>query len=412
MSHNFIPGIATQSLGCPSKHPLIPKIHAAARAGLQSLEVFYEDIQNLTTDVLSDSSLLPPSLPVLSAGSSFPSSTKRQETELAVCNYISEICTSLSLSIICLQPFMHYEGLLSHDEHTSRLTKLRYWIQLAHRLRTDLIQIPSNFLPAHLLTSSRTQIVQDLREAADIGLNSSPPIRFAYEALAWGTHVSLWNDAFDIVREVDRPNFGTCLDSFNLAGRVYADPTSQTGRVEDADKAIATSLTNLRQVLSDPANLDKVFYVELCDGERLARPISKTHEWYHPEQPARMTWSRNARLFPFETDATEAQCQGREVGYLPITDVFDVILDAGYMGYISFEVFNRSLNKDGKEVVSEHAERARVSWKRCCQYVDQRLQQKDETEDQEYEPQQFQQIHPSLSSRTGITDFNSIASRL
>lgn len=83
-----------------------------------------------------------------------------------------------------------------------------------------------------------------------------------------------------------------------------------------------------------------------------------------------MTYSRNARLYPFETDPTEAALQNRNPGYLPITQVLGVILNAGYTGYISFEVFNRSLNQPGENVVREHAERARVSWERCKTYID------------------------------------------
>ncbi|KAJ9657600.1 hypothetical protein H2198_004246 [Neophaeococcomyces mojaviensis] len=374
MSYNFIPGIASQSLGHPSYHPLIPKLEAASHAGLRSIEIFYEDISNLTTATQNDTSLLPPRFTVCKAGTSLTGSTSREETELACCQYIRQTCLDLSLQIICLQPFTHYEGLLDGNERHSRIRKLHYWIKMAQRIGTDLIQIPSNFLPASQCTNVRSEIINDLQTAADIGAQEHPPIRFAYEALAWGTHVNLWNDAFDIVKAVNRPNFGTCLDTFNLAGRVYADPTATTGLNENAANDIAASIHKLRTTLADPENLKKVFYVELCDGERLPHPIDEHHEWYDESQPARMTWSRNARLYPFETDAAEAAAQNRNVGYLPVTQILDTVLDAGYQGYISFEVFNRSLNRSGEHVVREHAERAKRSWERCQSYIDAHLQ--------------------------------------
>ena len=55
-------------------------------------------------------------------------------------------------------------------------------------------------------------------------------------------------------------------------------------------------------------------------------------------------------------------------GYLPVLDVLRAICDEkeglGYKGWISMELFNRSLVKEDPNVPIEHAERAMKSWRR------------------------------------------------
>ncbi|KAK4948189.1 hypothetical protein LTR10_013244 [Elasticomyces elasticus] len=251
---------------------------------------------------------------------------------------------------------MHYEGRLDTRSHQAAIQDLHSWIRIAHILGTDLIQIPSSFLPPSKCTGSRDILVAELREAADIGLRSTPPIRFAYEALAWGTHIDTWDAAWSIVLEVDRPNFGTCIDTFNLAGRVSADPASSTGLTPNAFEDVQRSIAQIRSALS--LAIDKVFYVEVCDGERMETPLVPGHEWYNPEQPPRMSWSRNARLFPFE-----------KPGYLPVLEILEAVCEAGYTGHISFELFSRTANQPEEAVPEQHAQRAAIAWKKLTQYM-------------------------------------------
>ena len=44
-------------------------------------------------------------------------------------------------------------------------------------------------------------------------------IRVAYEALAWGRHVSEYDHAWRIVQAADHPALGVCLDSFHILSR-------------------------------------------------------------------------------------------------------------------------------------------------------------------------------------------------
>jgi 4-hydroxyphenylpyruvate dioxygenase len=349
MDTRFIPTIASQSLGRAWYHNFEHKLEECARYGFEAIELFFEDLEAVANS-------LPLSHPSLPVGSSFPDSTEKQERQLAAADYIRELCAHHDLEILCLQPFMHYEGRLDASSHVAAIEELHFWIKLAHHLGTDLIQIPSSFLPASECTGDRRKIVADLREVAEIGLQSHPPTRFAYEALAWGTHVDKWDDAWDVVQAVDRPNFGTCIDTFNLAGRIFADPASPSGLTATAHEDTQAALAKLRCEL--PRALEKVFYVEVCDGERLESPLVEGHAWFDPAQPARMSWSRNARLFPFE-----------KPGYLPALEILEAVCEAGYAGHISFELFSRTANQPDKEVPEDHARRGAVAWRKLVEYM-------------------------------------------
>lgn len=347
MAPRFLPAIASQSLGRAPHHKIETKLALIAAAGFHAIELFMEDLELVATRMRE--ATYPPD--------SFIDSTSLTTDDylLAAAKYIRQLCQQHNLDILCLQPFMNFEGLLSPSAHAARLRELHLWIRLAQHLHTDLIQIPSSFLPTTACTGDREQIVSDLRAVADIGLAHKPPIRFAYEALAWATHTDRWDQAYTIVEKVDRPNFGTCLDTFNLLGREYADPTVPSGETPDAAAALSRTLHALRTRL-DPA---KIFYIEACDGERLSAPLRPGHPFHDPDQPARMSWSRNARLFPCEVS-----------GYLPVRETLQAIVDAGFEGYVSFEFFSRSAQQAGPEVPPEHARRAQLSWRRMCKMMD------------------------------------------
>ncbi|KAF2733035.1 3-dehydroshikimate dehydratase [Polyplosphaeria fusca] len=324
------PAISSMSLGrCYAGHPLSHKLQMAAKHGLQGIEVFYEDLADL-------------------APTSSPSEL------LAAASYIRSLCTSLNLSIICLQPFMHYEGLINRHRHAERIQEIKIWIQLAKRLQTDIIAVPSTFLSKEEASGDIELIVSDLRELADLGLQESPPVRFAYESLCWGTYVDTWEACWDVVQRVDRPNFGLCLDSFNILGRIYADPASPLGKNADAEMEVKESVRRLVRELK-PCK-EKIFFVQIVDAERLEAPLRPGHEFYNPEQPCRMSWSRNCRLFYMESE---------HGAYLPVKEVCQAIInDVGYEGWVSMELFNRVMERTDEGVVEELAARAAQSWHR------------------------------------------------
>lgn len=196
------PAITSLSLGRASVHELPSKLQQAASHGFEGIELFYEDLEYFARDL--------------------PGGLQRANL-LKGARQVKDLCDALDLQIINLQPFCFYEGLLDRAKHCQLLSdKLPLWFEICRTLDTDTILIPSNFLPFNSHTGKpRTTgnldvIVSDLQQIAVLGLKESPPVRFAYESLAWGNHVDTWDQSWEIVTKVNLPNFGICLDTFNI----------------------------------------------------------------------------------------------------------------------------------------------------------------------------------------------------
>ncbi|KAL2263809.1 hypothetical protein VTK26DRAFT_4976 [Humicola hyalothermophila] len=332
--------ITSMSLGrCYAGHSFTTKLDAAQKYGYQGIELFHEDLADLAEQLSSEA----PS----PAGPS-------QAAQIAAARHIVRLCRARGIEIVCLQPFSHYDGLLDRDEHQRRLEQLDFWIRLAHELETDIIQVPANFLPAEQVTEDLDLIVSDLRKVADIGLRASPPIRFAYESLCWSTRVDLWERCWEVVQRVGRPNFGMCLDTFNIAGRIYADPTAASGRTPNAEEAVRQSIARM----VEQVDVSKVFYVQVVDAERLGTPLVPGHPFHNPEQPPRMSWSRNCRLFYGEKDRG---------AYLPVKEIAWAFFHGlGFEGWVSLELFNRRMADEDAEVPEELARRGAASWSKLA----------------------------------------------
>lgn len=160
-----------------------------------------------------------------------------------------------------------------------------------------------------------------------------------------------WQTGWDIVTRVDRPNFGVVLDSFHIAGYDYADPSVPGTTRPDGGERLHASIEELVHAIPG----DRVFYLQVVDGERLEKPITKDSgsPYYVATQPARMSWSRNCRLFPYETERG---------AFMPIEKVVQAFLKTGFTGWISFELFNRQMNDTSSGIPQELAQRGFASW--------------------------------------------------
>ncbi|KAH9206096.1 xylose isomerase-like protein [Leptodontidium sp. 2 PMI_412] len=322
--------ITSMSLGRGfAGHSFAHKLDMAQEYGYKGIELFYEDLFDIA-NLLNNKSTA--------------------ENELQAAAIIRRMCEQRGLAILCLQPFSGYEGLHDRKEHMKRLKQLKFWFQLAKILGTDIVLIPSSFVPAPQITEDRGLIISDLQEVADMGLQENPPIRYVYEALCWGTRVDHWEQSWEVVQAVDRPNFGLCLDTFNIAGRIYADPASPTGKTANAEQAMKESISRLLSSV----DVRKVFYVQVVDSERLDEPLVDGHKFYNAEQPCRMSWSRNCRLFYGEDERG---------AYLPVKEISKAIFQGlGFEGWVSLELFNRRMSDKDEDVPRELASRGAVSW--------------------------------------------------
>ncbi|KAK0481857.1 xylose isomerase-like protein [Armillaria novae-zelandiae] len=215
--------VASLPVAVPTIYPVgrawIPdldvKIAEAKNAGFQGLEIFWEDLAAM----------------------------------LRATRHTKELCDTNGLVVMALQPFLNYDGIVNETKHQEHITKLKLWFRVAKILGTDLIQVPS----------------QTFEKFGELGLKEDPPVRFAYEALAWGAHLDLWQQVWAVVTKVDLPNVGTVLDTYQILGRIYGDPTSATGKQIGAEEALAAPLKEM--VVVAHALLPKLFYVQLSDAE-------------------------------------------------------------------------------------------------------------------------------------------------
>ena len=165
---------------------LTDKLHAAADAGFDGVEIFEPDL------VAS------------------PASPEE----------VVALAARLGLTLDLYQPFRDAEG-VTEAEFEGVLRRARAKFALMQRLGTDTMLVCSNVATATIDDDevSASQLRRLGEEAAAHG------VRIAYEALAWGRFVNDYRRAWRIVDLADHDAVGTCLDSFHILSRGH-DPSA------------------------------------------------------------------------------------------------------------------------------------------------------------------------------------------
>lgn len=318
--------ITTSSLGADPAQTLDRKINAAAKHGYDGMEIVYGD------------------LAAYSHLRGIPITTGAEQ--------IRQLCSDKRLTVLSLCPFENYEGNTSPLEN--RLKAAAHWIDIARRLGAEHLQIPSQFDPSSV--GREDIIISELRQLADIGSASHPVVKIAYEPLSWGLYCSTWETALRYVDRVDRPNFGLCMDTFHEMTKLWGNPLDASGKYPDGERALASSL---RRFLAE-CPVEKVFYVQLSDGELLNPPISEIHPWFAKDEAPEFTWSKHARPFPLESEYG---------GYLPVAEVFKAwVIEKKFTGWVSMEIFDRRMRNPAFEP-EDGAARGQKSWHKLAQVV-------------------------------------------
>ncbi|KAI5777575.1 hypothetical protein EDC01DRAFT_791537 [Geopyxis carbonaria] len=198
---------------------------------------------------------------------------------------VRRTCEELGLTIEMYQPFRDLEGAPNDEELRRSLDRLERKFQWMNELGTDLILLCSNCSPSSI--GDRAKMVSDLRAAAELAEKYDK--RIAYEALAWGQHVYTWEHSWELVKEVNHPRMGICFDTFHIFSREC----------------------DISAISSVPA--EKIFLIQLADA-----PILKMDH---------LSYSRHHRNFPLQ-------------GSFPIMEFMNKIIETGYAGPLSLEVFN------------------------------------------------------------------------
>lgn len=174
-------GIATVSLS----GTLEDKLHAAAQAGFDGVEIFDTDFLASPLSALEVRALL----------------------------------DELGLECLLYQPVRDFEG-MPEPHRTRAFERLRQKFAVMRALRCDRVLLCSNCSP--LASPDRGRIVEDFQELGRVAAEHG--VTIGYEALAWGRHVYDHRQAWEIVQAVDHPNIGILLDSFHsLARRIPAE---------------------------------------------------------------------------------------------------------------------------------------------------------------------------------------------
>ncbi|MFE2051712.1 TIM barrel protein [Streptomyces sp. NPDC059459] len=193
-------------------------------------------------------------------------------------------CADLGLTIDLYQPMRDVEA-LPEEEFVRALRRARHKFELMLRLGADTVLVCSSVSP-HALDDDALAAEQLSRLA---GLAEEHGVRVAYEALAWGRHISTYDHAWRVVEAAGHPALGTCLDSFHILSR-GSDPKG----IEDIPG-------------------EKIFFLQLADAPLLAMDV--------------LQWSRHYRCFPGQ-------------GGFDVAGLVRHVLRAGYDGPLSLEVFN------------------------------------------------------------------------
>lgn len=147
------------------------------------------------------------------------------------------------------------------------------------------------------------------------------------------------------MKKADRPNLGLCLDTFQIVGGEFGDPTTGTGLIEDISRAELESRwrANLRE-LAAIVPPEKIFLLQVSDAYKMVPPIEMSKD--NQGQLPRSKWSHNYRPLPFDG------------GYLPVHDVLRAVLNTSFRGWLSIEVFdsNERLKDTDLEAFAKSAE--------------------------------------------------------
>lgn len=193
-------------------------------------------------------------------------------------------CRELGLGVDLYQPFRDFEA-VPPALLADNLRRAERKFDVMQQLGCDLVLVCSTVSPEAV--DDDELAAAQLRELAERA--AARGMRVAYEALAWGRFVNTYEHSWRIVRRADHPALGVCLDSFHVLSR-------------GGDPALIRTIPG-----------DKLFFLQLADAPRLDMDV--------------LQWSRHHRLFPGQ-------------GSFDLTTFAGNVLQAGYAGPLSLEVFN------------------------------------------------------------------------
>ncbi|KZT18672.1 xylose isomerase-like protein [Neolentinus lepideus HHB14362 ss-1] len=355
----------TDSAGMHPSHTLPQKLRAIASAGFAAAEIAFPDLE------AHAAAAVPGYHKIDNAGRG------DVETLVGVAREVRGLCESLGLSVLAVHPFSQFEGYTETGKREEGFARAQTWFRVLKALGCQMLQVGSSNDPD--ISSDPDIMAKDLRQLADEAAAQDPPIRIAYELWAWGTHVNTWEGAWDVCKRVDRPNFGLCLDTFQIAARAYADPCSPNGLLQSASPQVTLS-TSLKQLVAElTPHAHKIFYLQISDGagphNALFSSTTLKEEAREQRVDPRYVWSNKWRPVPFMDEIVEGSGCGESSfgGYLPVVDVVEAVVRTGWRGPWSYEVFYEAdMGKADADVPTRWTNAAMESQKRILKELERR----------------------------------------
>jgi 3-dehydroshikimate dehydratase len=193
-------------------------------------------------------------------------------------------CADLGLTVELFQPLRDVEA-LPPERFAEALHRLRVKVAVMAQLGVSTVLACSNVRPDAVpdpdLTAAQLHAVGEV--AAEHG------VTVAFEALAWGRHVNRVGQAWDAVARADHPAVTLAVDTFHMLAR--GDDGSALAGVPG----------------------ERIGFLQVADAPVLEMSV--------------LEWSRHFRCFPGQ-------------GALDVTDVVAAVLESGYRGPLSLEVFS------------------------------------------------------------------------
>lgn len=309
---------ASCSIGCKKEHTLPKKLDAIAKAEFQAIELSMPDLVSFANMLHSESTIEDHNFPELTSAA----------------RNLKSILDDKKLKVFMIQPFANFEGWSKGSpERVDAWKRVEGWTKIMEAVGCDMLQVGSSDSPADKIGTDRGRFVQDLQELADYLAKKN--MRIAYENWCWSTHAPNWEDVWDICKKVNRPNFGLCLDTFQSAGGEWGDPTTASGKIEDGrspeqlEKDWKASCDKLARTVPK----DKIYLLQISDAYKPQRPLAREErDGLRP----RGRWSMSLRPLPFE-------------GYLPVVDFTKAVLQTGFRGWFSYEIFDGGPNGKGRD---------------------------------------------------------------
>lgn len=197
-------------------------------------------------------------------------------------------CDAHHLDVSILQPFRDLEGYTDAAVFSRKLAEFEAFVGQCTTLRTNVVLLCANCDEDSV--ADPAVVVPQLQAAAAVAAKYG--VNVAYENLSWAAHYGKLEDLVAIVEQVDRANFGVCMDLFHI----------------NIHGSLLLCLRRLDH---------KVFFAQYCDLPALTNIDILSH-------------ARNYRVFPY---------QG---AYGNVLELLKLLADLHYAGPLLLEVFNRA----------------------------------------------------------------------